>query len=109
MQLTPNQAVVHLHESLAGYLEAQYRISHPLMFAERADLLRRRGVIAPAPFVEATPAFATGRLLGELEQSRPEHIPPGLSELMCHGIPMDRFPLYTQSGGGAERVFRAGP
>lgn len=95
MQLTPNQAVEHLKESLAGYLEAQYRISHPLMFAERGDLLRRRGVIAQSPFVEATPAFATGRLLRDLELIRPQHVPSGLSELMCHGIPMDRFPLYT--------------
>lgn len=95
MQLTPNQAVAHLQESLAGYLEAQYRISHPLMFAERGDLLRRQGVIAQAPFVESTPAFATGRLVHEMEGTRPQDVPLGLSELMCHGIPMDRFPLYT--------------
>lgn len=105
MQLTPNQAVDHLQESLAGYLEAQYRISHPLMFAERAGLLRRRGVVAQAPFVEATPAFTTGRLLRELEQIRPQHVPPGLSELVRHGIPMDRFPLYTHQEEALNAAF----
>ena len=105
MQLTPNQAVEHLQESLAGYLEAQYRISHPLVFAERGELLRRPGVIAQAPFVEATPAFATGRLLRELEQMRPQQVPPGLSELVCHGIPMDRFPLYTHQEAALTAAF----
>lgn len=95
MQLTPDDAFQHLKESIAGYLESQYRISHPLVFQERAELLRQRGVIAQDPFIEATPAFAAARLLRELEREYPDAIPSGLSELMEHGIPMDRFPLYT--------------
>ena len=85
----------HLKESIASYIESQYRISHPLVFAERSALLRERGVIAQDPFIEATPAFAAARLLRELEQEYPVNIPPGLSRLVEHGVPVDIFPLYT--------------
>ena len=95
MQLTPSAAVDHLRESLAGYIESQYRISHPLVFDERADLLRRTGTLAQQPFIEATPAFKTARLLRELERTYPQSVPSGLSELMEFGVPVDRFPLYT--------------
>ena len=95
MQFTPSQAAAHLKESIASYIESQYRISHPLVFSERAALLRERGVIAQDPFIEATPAFATARLLSELEQQYPEIIRSGLSKLVEHGVPVDRFPLYT--------------
>ena len=95
MRFTPDQAVAHLKESIASYIESQYRISHPLVFGERAELLRQPGVIAQEPFIEATPSFAPGRLLRDLERLYPHAIPSGLSELMEHGIPMDRFPLYT--------------
>ena len=95
MQFTPSQAADHLKESIASYIESQYRISHPLVFAERASLLREHGVIAQDPFIEATPAFATARLLAELEQEYPDVIRPGISELVEHGVPVNRFPLYT--------------
>ena len=95
MQFTPDSAVEHLKESIATYLESQYRISHPLVFEERGALLRQNGVIAQDPFIEATPAFAAARFLRDLEESRPDAVPKGLSELMEHGIPLDRFPLYT--------------
>ena len=95
MQFTPSQAAEHLKESIASYIESQYRISHPLVFAERSALLRERGVIAQDPFIEATPAFAPARLLRDLEQDYPDNIPPGLSTLVEHGVPVNRFPLYT--------------
>ena len=95
MQFTPSQAAEHLKESIASYIESQYRISHPLVFAERSALLREHGVIAQAPFIEATPAFAPARLLRELEEEYPAYIPPGISRLVQHGVPVDRFPLYT--------------
>lgn len=95
MQFTPSQAADHLKESIASYLESQYRIAHPLVFAERSALLRERGVIAQDPFIEATPAFATARKLRKLEQEYPAFIPAGLSRLVEHGVPVDRFPLYT--------------
>ena len=95
MNFTPSQAVEHLKESLAGYLESQYRISHPLIFKERAELLRKPGVIAQLPFIEATPAFDTGDFLSDLESRNSDTIPPGLTELVDHGIPISRYRLYT--------------
>ncbi len=95
MQFTPSEAAAHLKESIASYIESQYRISHPLVFAERSELLRQRGVTAQDPFIESTPAFAATRLLRDLEREYPEIIPAGLSELVEHGVPVDRFPLYT--------------
>ena len=59
MQFTPSEAIGHLKESIASYIESQYRISHPVVFDERAQLLREQGVLAQDPFIEATPAFAT--------------------------------------------------
>ena len=32
MQFTPSQSAAHLKESIASYIESQYRISHPLVF-----------------------------------------------------------------------------
>ena len=58
MQTTPSQAFGQVEEALAQYLETQYRIAHPAVFAERGEMLRRRGTIAQAPFIEATPNFA---------------------------------------------------
>lgn len=95
MQFTPSQAAEHLKESIASYIESQYRISHPLVFAERSALLRERGVIAQDPFIEATPAFAPAKLLRDLEQEYPDNIPFGLARLVEHGVPVGRFPLYT--------------
>ncbi len=95
MQFTPSGSAAHLKEAIAGYTESQYRISHPLVFTERSALLRRPGVIAQDPFIEATPAFTPARLLSQLERAHPEIIPTGLSRLIEHGVPVDRFPLYT--------------
>ena len=95
MRYTPTQAAGHLKESIASYLESQYRISHPLVFNERAELLRQTGVIAQEPFIEATPAFATGDHIATLETTSPAAVTPGLSEIVEYGLPVGRFPLYT--------------
>ena len=95
MRYTPTQAADHLKESIASYLESQYRISHPLVFNERAELLRQTGVIAQEPFIEATPAFVTGDHIVTLETNRPDAVTPGLSQIVEYGLPVGRFPLYT--------------
>jgi hypothetical protein len=51
--------------------------------------------VAQAPFIEATPAFPIAHKLIELERLYPHIIPAGLAPLMQHGVPVDRFPLYT--------------
>ena len=95
MQYTPTQAHAHLKESISSYLESQYRIAHPLVFAERAELIRRAGVVTQEPFIEATPAFATAHHVRELEQIWPDAVPSGLFAIVEHGLPVGRFPLYT--------------
>ncbi len=94
MQLTPSQSFEHIKESLVQYLETAYKIAHPSVHAERAKLLRDRSTVAQTPFIEATPAFQPGRKLAELERARPDILPAGLAELVQHGVPVDRFPLY---------------
>lgn len=95
MNLTPSQAFHHIKESLAQYLETQYKISHPAIYAERGHILRDKGVIAQTPFIEATPSFMAGHKLAELEDLAPDKVPLGLAELMRHGVPVDKFPLYA--------------
>ena len=95
MQFTPSETTAHLKESIASYLESQYRISHPIVFDERSRLLRQQGVIAQDPFIESTPAFSTGRFIRDLEEQAQDVVPEGLSYLVQHGVPVGRFPLYT--------------
>ena len=117
MHFTPSQAAEHLKESIASYIESQYRISHPLVFAERSALLRERGVIAQDPFIEAAPAFAPARRLRELElgdgpnwRIRVARIglqSLGLNpdEVLKHGI---RREVYAMPIAGNARTFLAG-
>lgn len=95
IQLTPSQAFEHIKESLIQYLETAYRISDPYVFGERADLLRQVKTAAQEPFIESTPSFPTARKLAQIERDYPEFMPPGLSELVQHGVPVDTFDLYT--------------
>ncbi len=95
MQLTPSGAFEHIKESIVQYLETQYRISDPLVFEERGEILRRVGTVAQQPFIEATPSFPTSRKLADLECEYPDKVPNGLAELVRHGVPVDRFSLYT--------------
>lgn len=53
MEMTPSQAFDQ-EEALAQYLQTQYRICHPAVFAERGEMLRWRGTIAQTAFIEAT-------------------------------------------------------
>jgi len=93
--LAPKQAIDHIKESVAAYLETQYRISHPQVFAERSALLREQGVIAQSPFIESTPAFPTSTKLQAIEDRHPGVLPTGLAKLVEHGVAVDRFPLYA--------------
>ncbi len=79
MQLTPSQAFGQVKESLVEYIETAYKIAHLSVFAERGEMLRKRGVIAQEPFIEATPSFPTAHKLAELERLYPQHLPAGLA------------------------------
>jgi hypothetical protein len=95
MRLTPSEAFEHIKESTIQYLETAYKVAHPAIYAERGAMLREKGVVAQAPFIESTPAFPTACKLAEMEQRFPDQVAPGLAALMQHGVPVDRFPLYT--------------
>jgi ATP-dependent helicase YprA (DUF1998 family) len=95
VELTPSGAFEHVKESVVQYLETAYKTAHPLVYAERAEKLRERGVVAQAPFIEATPAFPTASKLADLERQDSQFIPDGLAELVQHGVPVDRFALYV--------------
>ena len=105
VQLTPSQAFEHIKESAVSYLETAYKIACPEVFAERAAILRERGVVAQSPFIEVTPAFPPGRMLADLERAYPELLPNRLAELVAHGVPVDCFPLYQHQ----EEALRLGP
>ena len=92
--LTPGEAYEHIKESIAQYLETQYRISHAAVVQERGTMLRSPGTIAQVPFIESTPAFPTASKLADFERNYPTEFVPGLAELVQHGVPVDRFPLY---------------
>jgi ATP-dependent helicase YprA (DUF1998 family) len=95
MQLTPYGSYKHIKESIVQYLETQYRISHQKIFEERGEILRRHGVVAQQPFIESTPSFPTAHKLSVLEDMYPQFIPQGISELVQHGLPIDKYDLYT--------------
>jgi ATP-dependent helicase YprA (DUF1998 family) len=95
MQLTPNQAFEQLRDAAANYIETSFKLVHPSLKAELSQILRQPGIIAQTPFIEATPAFPTKNKLAELELKYPSIVPTRLHELVQHGLPIDRFPLYT--------------
>jgi len=95
MKLTPKQSFENIKESLIQYLETQYKISDSTIFAERGKILRQPSQVAQIPFIESTPAFSSTHLLSELEQAHPDKIPAGLSDLVRHGVPVDRHKLYN--------------
>ena len=56
-----------LKGALSDYLQAQYHIRDDALVAERRSLFEGIGTIAQAPYVEATPSYATGVAIGRLE------------------------------------------
>jgi ATP-dependent helicase YprA (DUF1998 family) len=109
VQRAPSQAFEHVKESVVQYLETAYKVSHPAVFAERAERLRVRGTVAQAPFIEATPAFPATHKLAEIERANPGVIPAGLAELVQHGVSVDRFPLYNHQEEALLRAFSDAP
>lgn len=63
---TVGETVSELQRALRDYIEATYHLSHPLLVAERRELLKRPGVIAQRPFFESTPRYRKNRKFREL-------------------------------------------
>lgn len=92
--LSPYGSFELVHEAIAQYLETAYKVGHPVIYAERSQLLRSSGVVAIEPYIESTPAFPTGDKLKKVEEADPEGIPQGLSELVQFGVDMASRDLY---------------
>lgn len=94
MKQTPHSSFSHIKESLIQYIETQYKIANSVIYDERGEILRTNDKVAQIPFIEATPSFASNNFLHEIENNH-DFIPNGLSELVRHGVPVDRHRLYT--------------
>lgn len=66
MFLTIGETVQQLHRALRDYIEATYHISHPMLVAQRRQLLDQPGVIHQRPYFETTPRYKTGPVFRDL-------------------------------------------
>ena len=60
MALTIGETVQQLHTSLSDYIEATYHVSHPILVAQRRQILQAPGVIHQRPYLESTPRYQAG-------------------------------------------------
>ena len=66
MTLTIGKTLEQLHCALRDYIEATYHLSHPILVAQRRELLQQPGVIYQRPYLESTPRYKTGDPFGKL-------------------------------------------
>lgn len=93
--VSPFGAFAHLKETLIGYLETAYKISHPDVFEERRRLLERDGAVVQEPLIETTPSYPKGRQLREIVEEHPDRLPEELIDLLGFGTPFARERLWT--------------
>ena len=66
MALTIGETVQQLHTSLSDYIEATYHVSHPILVAQRRQILQAPGVIHQRPYLESTPRYQPGSSFADL-------------------------------------------
>src|SRR3954471_21866298 len=66
MSLTIGETIQQLHRALRDYIEATYHVSHPILVAQRRQLLEEPGVIHQRPYLESTPRYKTGQPFKDL-------------------------------------------
>ena len=66
MALTIGETVQQLHTSLSDYIEATYHVSHPILVAQRRQILQAPGVIHQRPYLESTPRYQPGSSFTDL-------------------------------------------
>ena len=71
MALTVGDTISELHRTLREYIEATYHISHPVLIAQRHELLNEIGVIHQRPFSESTPRYKTSKRFREIKDLDP--------------------------------------
>ncbi len=94
MQATITDTIHQLHEALRDYIEATYHISHPILVAQRRQLLNQPGVIHQQPYIESTPRYKTDQPFGGL----------GL-----FGPSLEVFELLSRSEGTLEALLHDPP
>ena len=63
MSGTIQETIDELRQTLTDYIEATYHIGHPLMVAQRRQLLAQTGGIFQIPYLEFDAALCRGRVL----------------------------------------------
>ncbi len=91
MRRNPVDFYEEARESLASYLDTAYRIGHPVVARDRAELVRSDDVISQRPFIETTPPFTQGRLLEDVAIPQ---VPDSLHSLFGNH-PLGRRALYS--------------
>lgn len=66
MTMTIGATIQQLQKALQDYIEATYHISHPLLVAQRKELLNTEGVIFQQPYLESTPRYKGGKKFHDL-------------------------------------------
>lgn len=89
MALTVGETIDALHSALRDYIEATYHISHPILVAQRRELLDEMGVIRQRPYLETTPRYKSAQ-----EFSRIDGIDPAV---------LEAFRLVSQTEGERQR------
>jgi ATP-dependent helicase YprA (DUF1998 family) len=90
-------------EALARFIEASYHLKNDALIADRAELLRRWGVLRQRPYVEATPSFLARRSIEDLD------IPSGIKAALLRyvGRAGGFFnPPFEHQSEALERFFR---
>lgn len=68
---TVNEVIKKLHGRLSDYIEAQYHIADDDLIEERRLMLEELGIIAQAPYIEATPSYKLGKAYKDLILPQP--------------------------------------
>ena len=66
MSLTIVETIQQMQGALKDYIEATYHISHPILVAQRQEILQTSGVIHQQPYLESTPRYKTGTAFKDL-------------------------------------------
>ena len=66
MSLTIIETIQQMQGALQDYIEATYHVGHPILVAQRQEILRTPGVIHQRPYLESTPRYKTGTAFREL-------------------------------------------
>lgn len=68
---TISETTEKIRAALRDYIEATYHVGHPMLIAQRQELLDQEGVLFREPFIESTPRYEPGRRFASLDLDEP--------------------------------------